>query len=146
MASTTIPDVKDALLEMLVGIRILKDNNVDVRYAEAAERRRHSVWLGETQLSEIEPAGFRSGRHRRHESFTVAIHIEARATKPSVAERTAFSYARSIEECLADDPKLNETTSLSWAVVEEIESQVAESGDAAFCEIEMTVRCKGNFV
>lgn len=146
MASTTVPDVKEALLEMFKGIPTLADNNVDIRYAENAERRRSSVWMGETNISEIEPAGFRGGRSRRHESFTVDVYVEGRGLGAMEAEQTAFSYAGAIEQALADDPKVDNTPNLSWAFVEEIQSNTAETGETSYCVIVLTVRCQGNFL
>lgn len=146
MASTTIPDVKEALLTMMQGIPTLTSANVDISYAEKAERRRDAVWMGETTITEMEPAGFRSGRSRRHEDFTVNVYAEARGTNPLKAEQSAFSYAAAIEEALADDPKVDSTLNLSWAYVEEMRADTADTADGAYCRVEMIVRCKGNFL
>ena len=146
MASTTIPDVKSALLTLLGTVSALTTPNVDIRYAFSPSQRRDAVWMGETVLSELEPANFRGGRSRRHESFTIALHVQAHGRTPLEAETDAFAYARAIEEALADDPKINDTSNLSWAYVEELEAQTAEADDGPACTIEMTIRCKGNFV
>lgn len=146
MASTTIPDVKEALLTKLGTITELTDANADLRYADHPERRRTAVWMGESHLTELEAAGFRAGRRRRHESFVLELYVETRMTNPKDAESKAFEYARAIEEALADDPKLDDTPNLSWVVVESMDSRTTDGGDGSYCTIEMALRCQGSFL
>jgi len=146
MASTTIPAVKAGLLTVLEGISVLTDANVDIRYAEHAERRRDAVWMGSTTSSEIEPMGFRSGAPRRKETVEIALWVEARETKPLDAETTAFSYVTAIESALVADPDLGGVTGLRWCSVTAIEAATVDGGDGAYCQIELTIECTGVFL
>lgn len=146
MASTTIPDTKSALVTMLQGISTLTSANVQIRYADHPERARNCVWLGDVQEADQEPASFRAGTYRRHEDYTVELFVETVEPQPEAAEVKAYTYLRAIEEALAADPKISDTTNLSWAYVEETESKTVDSGEGAVTTIEMTIRCRGNFV
>lgn len=146
MASTTIPDVKASVFQMLKVLPIVSDEKVTVYYSFRDDMRRDCIWLGNTHISELEPAGFRAGRIRRHESFALALYVETTDLKPDRAEQDAFAIVRAIEQGLADDPKIGNTENLSWALVEDIESEIYTLGDGYICQIETSIRCRGNFV
>lgn len=146
MASTTIPTTKASLLTLLQGVTELTDDNVDIRYAEHPERRRNCVYMGATQLAEIERTAFRGGRARRTEDYTIEVFVEATALNVGAAETKAFEYASAIESALVDDPKLDDSAGLSWAVVSGMESEPIDTTEGSFCRITVEVTCKAQFV
>ena len=145
MSSTVLPATKLSLLGMLQALAPLTTDKVDVRYAESFDSRRDAVWLGDLNTSTIERRAMRSGSYRREEDFEIPLFILVTEPTGQIAEVKAFNYLAAIEEALAADPKLSETSNLSWALISGFTSEVTDTGEGVHCEIEATVLCKGYF-
>ncbi|GGM78435.1 hypothetical protein GCM10012275_56310 [Longimycelium tulufanense] len=101
---TTIAAVKSALHKK---IRDLELPDVQVLYGDRVDRKRASVWLGATELSDSEPTAFRGGaRVRRNEDYIVHVHAEVLGNDVERTERRCIEIVGRIEEALAADPTL----------------------------------------
>ena len=85
MASTTIYNVKAALLTKLQASSDL--NGIQVVYADpGSAERRESIFLGEVDSSNQIPESFGTGRRRRIEEYTVDVMVCVQSKAAGVQE------------------------------------------------------------
>lgn len=145
MAGTTMAALKSALK---TAIDAEGSIDVPVAYGHPGDLgRKEHIWLGGSQLGDSEASGFRSGRKRRQESYTLEVVIEVmNDPTPEATETRAVALATVIEEMLADDPKVNNTTNLLWCALESLEMDTTETGEGPRTLLTLTLRAEARLL
>ncbi|MGW0522850.1 hypothetical protein [Crossiella sp. NPDC003009] len=139
MARITIAAVKAELHRRIT--ELLAGEPIQVLYGDRADRRRTSVWLGATDMSEAAPTAFRAGTVRRQETYTVEVHIEVVGTHPQETEARAIDLTGRIEEMLARDPVLaHAVPGVKSVVMAALRSNTNETGEGPICHVELQLR------
>ena len=129
MASTTIYNVKAALLTKLQAASDL--SGIQVVYADpGAAERRESIFLGEVDSSNQIPESFGTGRRRRLEEYTVdvLVCVQSKAAGVQEAESRAVTLASYVEDVVADNPQL--TGSVTGLMFVECSGMSMSQGEA----------------
>jgi len=145
MAGTTAVATKSAL-KTAIGAEAI--SGVGVFYGAPGDRTMPElIYLGKATEVFQEPASFRSGRKRRDEEFTIELFVEVNSkATPELSETRAAAIVTIIEEMIADDPKVSNTTNLLWVMVRNIEFSTRETGDQPQTLATMEIVGKGRIL
>ena len=109
MASTTIYEVKAALLTKLKADSTLTVIQVTYGDPGGAARREH-VFIGDVTAGGQDPESLSSGRRRRIENYTldVIVSVQSKPQGLQENEQRAFVLASAVEDVVADYPTLSD--------------------------------------
>lgn len=147
MTTSTMAALKANLRSALVADAGLA--GVLVTYGETQDLRRETVRLGETETGTQAPAAFRGGsKVRRRESYILHVYIEVVSKPtPEASEARAVTLAGVVEDIVATDPKVTNTTNLLFCYVEGMEMETTEvAGSGPRTVIDLTLQCEGNLL
>ena len=110
MASTTIYEVKAALLTKLQADATLSAIQVTYGDPGGAARREH-IFIGDVTASGQDPESLSSGRRRRIESYTldVIVSVQSKPQGLQENEQRAIVLASAVENVVADYPTLSDS-------------------------------------
>ena len=110
MASTTIYEVKAALLTKLKAASGLSGIQVTFGDPGGAARREH-VFIGDVTAGGQEPESLSSGRRRRVESYRRdgVVSVQSKPQGLQENEQRAFVLASAVEDVVADYPTLDDS-------------------------------------
>ena len=110
MASTTIYEVKAALLTKLKAASDL--SGIQITYGDpgGAARRAH-IFIGDVTAGGQEPESLSSGRRRRVESYRLDVLVSVQSNPQGLQEneQRAFVLASAVEDVVADYPTLGDS-------------------------------------
>ena len=115
MASTTIYEVKAALLTKLQADATLSAIQVTYGDPGGAARREH-VFIGDVTAGGQDPESLSSGRRRRIESYTldVIVSVQSKPQGLQENEQRAIALASAVENVVADNPTLSSLDGLMF--------------------------------
>ena len=115
MASTTIYEVKAALLTKLQADATLSAIQVTYGDPGGAARREH-VFIGDVTAGGQDPESLSSGRRRRIESYTldVIVSVQSKPQGLQENEQRAIVLASAVENVVADNPTLSNLDGLMF--------------------------------
>jgi len=115
MASTTIYEVKAALLTKLKADATLSAIQVTYGDPGGAARREH-VFIGDVTAGGQDPESLSSGRRRRIESYTLDVIVSVQSKPQGVQEneQRAIVLASAVENVVADNPTLSDLDGLMF--------------------------------
>ena len=142
MATSTIPVAKAELLAVLkerselFGVQLTRGHPGDT-----AERE--LVWIGKAEWEQV-PAAL--GARRRHEEYTIHLHIEVvrPAEQQEVSER-AYELLEAVENALRDKANLNEKVQVAQVSGGDEDEFFAEENGKIVgrgCAIDVRVACQ----
>ena len=110
MASTTIYEVKAALLTKLKADATLSAIQISYGDPGGAARREH-IFIGDVTAGGQEPESLSSGRRRRVESYRldVLVSVQSKPQGLQENEQRAFVLASAVEDVVADYPPLGDS-------------------------------------
>ena len=115
MASTTIYEVKAALLTKLKAESDL--SGIQITYGDpgGAARREH-IFIGDVTAGSQDPESLSSGRRRRIESYTldVIVSVQSKPQGLQENEQRAIVLASAVENVVADNPTLSSLDGLMF--------------------------------
>ena len=115
MASTTIYEVKAALLTKLQADATLSAIQVTYGDPGGAARREH-IFIGDVTAGGQDPESLSSGRRRRIESYTldVIVSVQSKPQGLQENEQRAIVLASAVENVVADNPTLSDLDGLMF--------------------------------
>ena len=115
MASTTIYEVKAALLTKLQADATLSAIQVTYGDPGGAARREH-IFIGDITAGGQDPESLSSGRRRRIESYTldVIVSVQSKPQGLQENEQRAIVLASAVENVVADNPTLSSLDGLMF--------------------------------
>ena len=115
MASTTIYEVKAALLTKLKADSTLSAIQVTYGDPGGAARREH-VFIGDVTAGGQDPESLSSGRRRRIESYTldVIVSVQSKPQGLQENEQRAIVLASAVENVVADNATLSDLDGLMF--------------------------------
>lgn len=145
-SSSTIVATKRALVMALQTRPAL--NGVLISYADpGAKGRKEQVFIAEVRNADQEPVALRTGTRKRDEEYELDVYVDvlSKASAETSEERTMELVAE-LEEFLANDPKINNTPGVLWAVVTDMRMKTAETGDGPSTRCIVTVTVRGRLL
>jgi len=146
MAGTTAAALKTALkTAMAADVGLV---NIPISYGDPGDLgRTEHIWMGAAEEGSSEPTGMRSSRKRREEEyvFDVVVEVSSKA-RPESNEARAVVLGTIIEELIADDPKISNTTNLLWVMLDSFELDTTELSEGPRTVFTLTLRAKGRLL
>ena len=129
MASTTIYEVKAALLTKLQADATLSAIQVTYGDPGGAARREH-VFIGDVTAGGQDPESLSSGRRRRIESYTldVIVSVQSKPQGLQENEERAIVLASAVEDVVADNPTLSDLDGLMFMECSGMSVSSSEAG------------------
>lgn len=121
---------------------------VQVTYGDpGAMSRTELVYIGAAVDNLHDPVSLRAGKRQRDEDYTVTIVVGVGSqSTPELSESRAVTLGTAIEDAIAADPKLNDTTNVLWAAVSGMNLNTSESTEKPYTTLAIEVRVRARIL
>lgn len=149
MATTsTVPAVRAALVSLLTSA--INDTDVQVTHGRQQNSlvKRQVVTVGAASPYTSEIANLKAGRKQRDETYSIEVIFWVAKPRgvPYDADTRVWTLFAELEDLLADDPTLGGVDGLAWAVLGDVEGDVAIEAEGPVAWLVASVDCKARLV